>query len=153
MKILAIDPGTKCGWAYGDDTLQVTPMMNSGTWQLTSGRWHDLGSRCIRLRQEIRKIFELGVDLVVYEEVRRHLGTDAAHVYGAIVGALQEECRNAGVSFESVPVGTVKKHATGKGNANKEAMLAAAIARGWKPVDDNEADALFILDWRLKGGE
>ena len=56
--------------------------------------------------------------------------------------------------YEGVPVGTIKRHATGKGNADKEAMIAAARARGFNPADDNEADAIAILFWALetKGG-
>ena len=44
------------------------------------------------------------------------------------------------------------KHATGKGNATKEAMERSARERGWTPIDDNEADALWILDWAMHGG-
>ncbi len=44
-----------------------------------------------------------------------------------------------------VPVGTIKKHATGKGNASKQEMVACARARGHQPADDNEADALALL--------
>jgi Holliday junction resolvasome RuvABC endonuclease subunit len=47
-------------------------------------------------------------------------------------------------------VGTIKRHATGKGNASKEAMIAAACARGYSPADDNEADAIAILHWALE---
>jgi Holliday junction resolvasome RuvABC endonuclease subunit len=85
-------------------------------------------------------------EVVIVEEVRRHLGTDAAHVYGAIVGAIQEECEVRVVPYQGIPVGTIKKQATGKGSANKEAMVAAAKAR-WPEFDgdDNEADARWIL--------
>ncbi len=46
-----------------------------------------------------------------------------------------------------MPVSTIKRHVTGKGNADKAAMIAAVKARGFNPVDDNEADALAILLW------
>ena len=41
----------------------------------------------------------------------------------------------------------MKRHATGKGNAGKPAMIGAALRR-WGHVvkDDNEADALWIAD-------
>ena len=55
-----------------------------------------------------------------------------------------------GVPYEGVPVGTIKRFATGKGNANKDAMIAAARARGFSPADDNEADAIAILFWALE---
>jgi len=49
-----------------------------------------------------------------------------------------------------VPVGTIKKHATGKGNAGKEDVIASVTARGHAPVDDNEADALALLHWAIQ---
>jgi len=55
-----------------------------------------------------------------------------------------------GVPYQGVPVGTIKKFLTGKGNANKDAMIAAAQARGFSPADDNEADAIAILLWALE---
>jgi len=44
----------------------------------------------------------------------------------------------------------VRRHATGKGNANKDAMITAARARGFSPADDNEADAIAILHWAIE---
>jgi hypothetical protein len=38
----------------------------------------------------------------------------------------------------------------GKGNADKAAVIAAIRARGFSPVDDNEADALAILLWAIE---
>ena len=53
---------------------------------------------------------------------------------------------------QSVRVG--RGHASGKGNADKAAMVAAVRARGFSPADDNEADAIAILLWAIetKGG-
>lgn len=56
------------------------------------------------------------------------------------------------IPYRGVPVGTIKHHVTGKGNADKEAVIAAVRALGFDPVDDNEADALALLDWALKHG-
>jgi Holliday junction resolvasome RuvABC endonuclease subunit len=47
-------------------------------------------------------------------------------------------------------VGTIKKHATGKGNASKEEMIAAARAKGFNPTDDNQADALMLLCFAIE---
>lgn len=47
-------------------------------------------------------------------------------------------------------MGTIKHHATGKGNAGKDAMVGAMRGRGFAPADDNEADAIAILLWALK---
>ena len=58
--------------------------------------------------------------------------------------------RARGVPYEGVPVGTIKRHATGKGNAAKAGDDRGG-ARPWlPPADDNEADALAILHWALE---
>lgn len=61
----------------------------------------------------------------------------------------------AGVPVVEVPVSIVKKWGTGKGNAGKDMMLAAAVRR-WDHVSQNdEADAAHIADLLayLVGGE
>jgi crossover junction endodeoxyribonuclease RuvC len=89
-----------------------------------------------------------GVELVAFEEVRRHLGTDAAHIYGGIIATVQTWCEANQVPYTGIPVATIKKRATGKGNADKKAVTAAARER-WpeqRVEDDNQADALWILE-------
>ena len=56
--------------------------------------------------------------------------------------------------YQGVPVGTIKRFITGKGNADKQAVIAAVKERGFSPADDNEADAIAILLWALatRGG-
>jgi len=87
---------------------------------------------------------------VWFEEVRRHAGTDAAHVFGGFLATLSTWCEQRSVPYQGVPVGTLKRFATGKGNAGKEAVIAAVRARGFTPADDNEADALALLLWALE---
>ena len=67
----------------------------------------------------------------------------AMHTDGAIT---------SGTAYAGVPVGTIKLHATGKGNADKAAMIAAMRLAGHNPADDNEADALAIVRWALESG-
>ncbi len=143
MKILAIDPGTHCGYA-------LSPF-ESGVWNLSVGRHEGGGMRFVKLRSYLAKACQ-GAELVVYEEVRGHKGTDAAQVYGGIVAIIQEHCEQSRIPYQGVPVGTIKKFATGKGNSNKEVMLAAARAR-WPEVgiiNDNQGDALFLWAWACK---
>jgi Holliday junction resolvasome RuvABC endonuclease subunit len=93
---------------------------------------------------------------VVFEEVRRHVGVDAAHAYGGFMGQLMAWCEHHQIPYQGVPVGTIKKHATGKGNASKDEMVASVRARGHNPADDNEADAIALLyltrDMAAEGG-
>jgi Holliday junction resolvasome RuvABC endonuclease subunit len=49
-------------------------------------------------------------------------------------------------------VGTIKRHITGKGNADKSAVIAAVKMLGFNPADDNEADALALLHWAIAQG-
>jgi Holliday junction resolvasome RuvABC endonuclease subunit len=66
-------------------------------------------------------------------------------VYGGFLAMLEAWCAANNVPLKPVGVGTVKKHWTGKGNADKPMMIATAKAKGFHPVDDNHADALAIL--------
>jgi Holliday junction resolvasome RuvABC endonuclease subunit len=86
-----------------------------------------------------------GIDEVHFEEVRRHAGVDAAHAYGGFLATLTAWCEHHQIPYSGVPVATIKKHATGRGNADKAAMLDAARRMGYEPADDNEADALALL--------
>ncbi len=154
MGFLALDLGTKTGWALRLADRTVT----SGTVEFRNDRWQGGGMRFLRFKQWLTEIKQMagGLDAVFIEEVRRHAGVDAAHAYGGFLAHATAWCEHHTIPYEAVPVGTIKRHATGKGNANKEAMIEAARKRGFDPADDNEADALAILDWAMThrdGGE
>lgn len=137
---LALDLGTNTGWAISRDGVTT-----SGTASFKVGRYEGGGMRYLRFQRWLDELALNGLDAIHFEEVRRHAGTDAAHVYGGLLATLTAWCEHRGIPYSGIPVGSIKKHATGKGNANKEAMIAAAVARGFTPVDDNEADALALL--------
>ena len=69
------------------------------------------------------------------------------------MGHLTAWCEHHNIPYQGVPVGTIKKHATGKGNAGKDGMIASVRKRGHSPVDDNEADALALLHWAVETQE
>ncbi len=146
--ILALDFGTSTGWAIrGHDGL-----ITSGTVSLRAGRFDGGGMRYLRFNNWLTEIDRLSgpIAAIWFEEVRRHVGTDAAHVYGGLTATLTAWAELRGIPYQGVPVGTIKRHATGKGNADKDAMVAAARARGFSPADDNEADAIAILHWAIE---
>ncbi|CUH64619.1 hypothetical protein TL5118_00948 [Thalassovita autumnalis] len=146
--ILALDLGTTTGWALrGFDGL-----ITSGTASFKPGRYDGGGMRYLRFTNWLTELDRLSgpIATIWFEEVRRHAGTDAAHVYGGLMASLTSWGELRGIPYEGVPVGTIKRHATGKGNANKVAMIAAAQARGFSPTDDNEADAIAILHWAIE---
>jgi len=82
---------------------------------------------------------------VFFEEVRAHKGTAAAHAYGAFLGHLSAWCESNGVPYQGIPVATIKRSATGRGNAGKDDVIRAMRSLGFNPGDDNEADALALL--------
>jgi Holliday junction resolvasome RuvABC endonuclease subunit len=146
--ILALDLGTTTGFAaapYGGDGPIVT-----GTWSFKTSRYEGGGVRYLRFQQKVDEFHRLSpIKRVVFEEVRRHRGTDAAHVYGGLLSMLTAWCEEHGIPYEGVPVGTIKRFATGKGNATKDDMLTASRDWGYEPSDDNEADAIALLHWFL----
>lgn len=144
--ILAFDLGMTTGWAGS-----VDGCIHSGTVNNHTGRFAGGGMRFLRFRGHIAELIDrIHPEAVYFEEVRRHVGTDAAHVYGGLLATLTAYCEEHHIPYQGVPVGTIKKHATGRGNADKSAMITAAAARGWNPSDDNEADALWLLDLALR---
>jgi len=147
---IGIDPGTRCGWAVLDEGGQ---RVASGTWDCSVRRGEGAGFRFVRFERVLRELLDAYPGSTLgYEEVRRHAGVDAAHVYGGIRAHLQRLCEERGVPYCPIPVGTVKKLATGKGNADKDAMVAAAASQwGVQVEDDNEADALWIAAAMLAG--
>ncbi len=139
MKILAIDQATKAGWA-------VSPQV-SGMWDLKVLRDESAGMRLIRFRAKIREIIELEkIDLVVYERVSGRFKASIS-VSAELAGTLKVICEDSKIEYRAFSPKEIKQHATGKGNCNKEAMVAAAKLK-WPSIDiidDNHADALWLL--------
>lgn len=145
--ILALDLGTITGWA-----MQVAGgAVDSGTISFRPSRYDGGGIRYLRFRGWLSSVAvdARRLEAVYFEEVRRHLGTDAAHLYGGFLATLTAWCEQNAIAYEGVPVGTIKRHITGKGNADKDAVIEAVRARGYRPADDNEADAIAILLWAI----
>ena len=146
--ILALDLGTTTGWALRGSDGNVT----SGSESFRPQRFEGGGMRFLRFKRwltELKAVAD-GIDTLHFEEVRRHVSTDAAHAYGGFLATLTAWCEHHQIPYQGVPVGTIKKHATGKGNAGKEDVIASVTARGHRPVDDNEADALALLHWAIQ---
>ena len=146
--ILALDLGTSTGWALktGDD------FISSGTASFKHTRFDGGGMRFLRFRRWLEQLdIDAGpIEAIYFEEVRSHNSNDSAHVYGGFLGALSTWCEEHLVAYQGVPVGTIKRFITGKGNADKAAVIDAVRVRGFSPVDDNEADAIAILLWAIE---
>ena len=150
-KILALDLGTKTGWAIKSQN-QIT----SGTIEFKPSRFEGGGMRYLRFQKWLGEINQLtgGIDLVYFEEVRRHLGVDASHAYGGFLAYLTGWCeeKNPKIPYLGIPVKVIKKHITGNGNSKKEVVIEAVKKLGFNPKDDNEADALALLHLVMNEG-
>ena len=148
--VLALDLGQNTGWALR----QPNGLVTSGTNGFKPGRFEGGGMSMLRFTTWLGELhLSAGPLAIVYfEEVRAHKGTAAAHTYGAFLGQVTAWCERHHVPYQGVPVGTIKKHATGRGSASKAEVIAAMRIQGFHPADDNEADALAILQWALEGG-
>ncbi|MFO1209005.1 MAG: hypothetical protein U1E40_07255 [Amaricoccus sp.] len=123
---------------------------------LRPSRYDGGGVRYLRFRSWLDQLAgDVGpISAIHFEEVRRHAGTYAAHIYGGLLATLTAWAEQSVIPYQGVPVGTIKRHVTGKGNASKADVIAAVRARGFLPTDDNEADAIAILLWAIdtRGG-
>lgn len=146
VNILALDLGTKLGWAVQARGGRIA----HGTEVFTPRASWSPGQRWLRARSFLTDLIVRNqVHAIAYEDVKRHAGTDAAHAYGAFLCLVQMAADSHRATLMPVGVGTIKKHWTGKGNADKNAMKAQARVRGFHPETDNDADALAILHWAV----
>lgn len=158
MKILAIDPGTSCGYAIGDESGVIA----SGVWNLKPNRGDSPGMRYIKLRgylNAVRGAFP-DINLVVYEQpqafLAKYRGGTASEIAYGLVATIQEWCAGAGLNHAAVHAATLKKVSTGKGNASKEDMARIGRQRfqqsGVVPTtdSDDEIDALWLLHYAVR---
>lgn len=169
LGILALDMATSTGWALHDRNGYVT----SGVQKFELGRGESPGMRFLRFRAWLREMKGIGlctcrvgglcscyaVDVIAYERAH-HRGGAATALCVGLVTVMLEEAARLGIEVAPVHTATLKKHATGKGNAGKDDMVRAAVRR-WGPEleaqkgsegplpEDDEADALCILAWAL----
>ena len=143
MRILALDMATKTGWAVNKPEL-------SGVENFAIKRGESPGMRFLRFHAWLEEMFQkVKPNLVVYEQAH-HRGGAATAIALGMIAILQKQCAERGVEYMTCHTGTLKKHATGKGNASKSEMMRAYKAKwGHEPMDDNECDARWLLDWAI----
>ena len=148
--ILALDLGQRTGWAVRS----ARGAIGSGTPEFRPDRCEGGGMIAALPRLAARARRDAGgLDVVVFEQVRRPLGTGAAHAFGGWLAHLTAWSEAHRIPYQGVPVGTIKRHVTGKGNADKQAVIDAVRRLGFHPADDNEADALALLNWAIAHGD
>lgn len=160
MRLLALDLGTKTGWALHD---QGT--VTSGTWVLATpkevktlraqGLDRCCDFRTSRLRQHLHNV---DPHVIVFEDVQFATSLLQVQLWSSLRAMVWLE--SATRKVVAVDVGTLKKFATGNGKADKEHMAQAAHKAGFgggsverfMDADDNEIDAWWLLQHELKNG-
>jgi len=138
-KVIGIDPGMTTGWAYTTNSNIVI----AGSWDLKKDESHELVALFRNMCELIDKVVP---DIVCYEEpVARGM---AARSLNRQMGVIILACEVCAVAHYPVNPGTLKKHATGRGNATKEEMAEALWGKGGYRADDHNAvDAHWLADY------
>lgn len=146
--VLALDLGTKFGFAVTMPTDQGLGIA-SGHATLPTKKDRGPGYRLWAFRRLLDMIANKtpGLRIVAYERVVRHSSSDAAHLYGAFMGLVQMWAHAEDLEVIEVSVGTIRKFATGKGNAGKPEAMAALRKKlpHMNFTTDDEGDALWLL--------
>lgn len=142
IQILALDLSLNAsGWAMGpasgDDRPQYGVLSPPKGWMGVV--------RLAHLRERIMPLAR-AASVVVIEEYAWFAKGRAGISLGELGGVIRLALHDAGIPWVAVNQTYVKQFATGKGNAKKNDMLAAAIRKlGYEGSSDDEADALWLL--------
>jgi Holliday junction resolvasome RuvABC endonuclease subunit len=92
------------------------------------------------------------LDAVVYETPFCR-GRDATRSSWGSAGVIEAAASLAGLPVVDVAVSTIKKFATGFGNAPKTSMMVAAHSLGYRGINEHEADAWCLMRYAEKNLE
>ena len=138
MKILALDVATKTG--FKTETA-------SGVWDFNKQKRGDsYGMRLIRFKSSVREILDLEkIDIVVYERPAG-MFKSSIMVASEMVSVVIVMCEEMGLDYTAYSASEIKKFWTGKGNANKQAMIDETQKRYPELVieTDDQADAIAL---------
>ena len=138
MTILAVDPASRFGWA-------ITPTLY-GVWDLRTRKDESMGMKLIRLRAKLDELYSINkFQVIVYERPAGRY-THAIIHQAKLIAVIEEWCEENKVEYRAYSAKEIKKFSTGNGGASKEKVIKAAQEQlGYKGKDDNEADALWLL--------
>lgn len=137
-RIIALDLSlTATGWAAHNGS--PTPV---------HGLIKPRGRGIPRLQDALDQVVEVaaGAELAVIEGYAFSSRASHAHGLGELGGVIRLGLTQKGVTIVEVPPASMKKVATGRGNASKELVLVEAVKRlGYRGADNNISDALWLL--------
>jgi len=151
VNVLALDLGTKTGWALSEGG-----RIESGVQTFDVKRGESPGMRYVRFLRWFEEFVidhrrDPRVGMIVYEQSHNRGGA-ATEVAAGFTTRVQEYCARYMIQHTAVHTATLKKFATGSGRGDKHGMYIAAKAKGWVgtgTIDDNEVDAVCLLRYAL----
>lgn len=142
IRVLGLDlAATSSGIASSDGTCRtIRPHADA------SDRGRRLNEIVSRIDPYLRSACAAGGPVVaVLEGPALHgVGRMGALITGEVRGAVKRRLFELGIVHVEVPPTSLKLYATGKGNAGKDEMVAAARAGGAVVANDDEADAFLL---------
>ena len=144
--VLALDlSATKAGVVWPDGTVEVLAPPNAvGTGDARLAWWYST------VRRRIDALDRAPDVIAVEEPAYNQAGQKGVQSAAMVRGVVRLACRHAiGESrWVDITNSSIKKYATGKGNAGKDDVKAACRRRfDWNGESDDEADALWL--WAL----
>lgn len=159
VNILALDLGVRTGWALANGSRRL----ESGVQTFDLKRGESPGMRYVRFNRWLREVLPAPTirtvadaqadDWLVVYELAHHRGGAATEIHSGLATRVQEFCAERGYEHAAVHSATLKKFATGKGNADKDMMVATVLLK-WPPagrslISDDEADAIALAQYAL----
>jgi Holliday junction resolvasome RuvABC endonuclease subunit len=101
--------------------------------------------RLAYLRDRILEQTAFGVDLVAIEGYSFHSKGSGIYQLAELGGVIRLALHEAGIAYVEISPSSLKKYATGNGNAAKDQVLVACCRRlNLDPPDNNAADAAWL---------
>lgn len=165
--ILALDLATKTGWAFATadavaawpfgGLAREVPVISSGVVRFDGSQGQKCASALGWIMLQLAKLKpdQVWIEGVIaspgapkdFRERKRQSSINlAGKLAHALNGVVKAACINAGIEPQERFPNQIKRSLTGHGNADKAAMIRMCELRGWHPSDDNEADAMALLD-------
>lgn len=151
-RFLCLDCATRTGWAT-DALCTVESGVEDFSANHPGKRTSDFRLWLARKARGLFLRLPAGDDLVLVYEQPHGRGYAASRVAHTLTGCVDEVAYTVALRFRVVHSASIKRFATGSGNATKAQMLVAINHRreGAPITDDNEADALHLLRFAQAG--
>ena len=142
MKILALDIATQTGWCNDK---------GYGTWKMNATKGETNDFRICKFADHLEMMFiNNKPDFVAYElpagRFMKPIMTESE-----LIGVLKLMCMENNIDYQGFTTTEIKRHCTGRGNAKKQEMMDAVIAKyNMLPKNYDEADAIAMYHLALE---